>query len=158
MMTPINLITSIICLYNIIGFSFVFGLSLLVICFYVDRKVRDQMYEMHFEMGKIREKKGNLTNESFESIKTIKLYGWDSYFHNEIKKLMAQETEKEMETNYLEMSLEFMWNFLPRLIAPVTFVVFMSRSYTIGFSDMMEVVMLLGRVQGPLHHLNHIQD
>lgn len=116
------------------------------------------MYEMHFERGKISEKKSNLTNESFESIKTIKLYGWDKYFHEEILKLMKQEKEKEDESNSLEKLLEFMWNFLPRLIAPVTFVFFMSWGHTIGFSDMMEVIMLLGRVQGPLHHLNHLQD
>ena len=53
--------------------------------------------------------------------------------------------------------ISFMWNVLPRMIAPVTFVVFMSAGYTINFSTMMEVVMLLGRVQGPIHHINHLQ-
>jgi hypothetical protein len=50
-----------------------------------------------------------------------------------------------------------MWSFLPRLMAPVTFIVFLSSGHEIGFSGLMQVIMLLGRVEGPLHHLNHMQ-
>jgi hypothetical protein len=56
-MTPLQLITAVIQLYLLIGTSFLFGVSLLGICFYVDRKVREAQYELDFERGKTGEKK-----------------------------------------------------------------------------------------------------
>lgn len=145
-MSPVELITAAVGLYSHIGLSFVFGLSLLFICFYVDRKVRENMHEIHFENGKVSEKKNNLINETFESMKTIKLYGWDKYFHEEVLKFMAKEKENEAKTDRIYRGIGLMWNTLPRLIAPVTFVVFMSLGYPINFKGMMEVIMLLGMI------------
>lgn len=51
------------------------------------------MYELRFEIGKVQEKKSNLTSETFESMKAIKLYAWDNHFHREIVKLMEKEKE-----------------------------------------------------------------
>jgi hypothetical protein len=50
-----------------------------------------------------------------------------------------------------------MWNFLPRLMPPVTFLVFLQSGHEIGFSGLMQVIMLLGRIEGPLHHINGMQ-
>jgi hypothetical protein len=104
------------------------------------------MHEIHFENGKVSEKKNNLINETFESMKTIKLYGWDKYFHEEVLKFMAKEKENEAKTDRIYRGIGLMWNTLPRLIAPVTFVVFMSLGYPINFKGMMEVIMLLGMI------------
>jgi hypothetical protein len=41
MMCPVNIITSTIYLYTILGTSFLFGLSLLFICFWLDKRIRD---------------------------------------------------------------------------------------------------------------------
>jgi ABC-type bacteriocin/lantibiotic exporter with double-glycine peptidase domain len=81
MMLPINIVTFSFYLYYLVGVSFIFGMSLLGICFFVDRRFRDAMHELHFDNSKLNEKKSNLTNEAFESIRAIKLYGWDEYFH-----------------------------------------------------------------------------
>ena len=83
-MDPINLLTSVIGLWYIIGPSFIFGISLLFVCFYFDQVLNDIREEMSLDRDKISEKKGELTHQAFESIKTIKLYGWDRYFHREI--------------------------------------------------------------------------
>jgi hypothetical protein len=93
-MLPINIITFSVYLYYLVGVSFMFGMSLLFICFTVDRRFRETMHELHFENGKIHEKQSNLTNEAFESIRAIKLYGWDEYFHKEIVKSMEGAREK----------------------------------------------------------------
>ena len=44
------------------------------------------------------------------------------------------------------------------MIGPVTFVVFLSSGKKLSYAGLMEAVMLLGKAQGPLHHLNHIQE
>jgi hypothetical protein len=63
------------------------------------------MFELHFELGKINEKKSNLTSESFESVRAIKLYGWDKYFHEEIMKYMKQQKNKEEDIQYIDRSI-----------------------------------------------------
>jgi hypothetical protein len=72
-----------------------FGLVLLIICFTIDKRIREASYELNFERGKVSEKKSNLTSESFESIRAIKLYGWDQHFHKEILKYMEKERDFE---------------------------------------------------------------
>ena len=104
------------------------------------------MREIHYENGKNSEKKWELTHEMFDSMKTIKLYGWDGYFHDEIKKYTLKEKENEKRTDRMYRLMHFMWDFFPSMIGPVTFVIFMARGHTISFSDMMEVIMLLGMV------------
>jgi ABC-type multidrug transport system fused ATPase/permease subunit len=125
MMTPVQLVTAVVQLYLLIGTSFLFGLSLLIICFTVDKRIRDSSYELNFEKGKVSEKKANLVSESFESIRAIKLYGWDGYFHKEILKYMNQEKELEEKQSRIEKFIEALWSFLPALIAPITFIVFL---------------------------------
>lgn len=107
--TPVELITSVFYLYTYIGVSFLFGISLLVACFMIDRRVRKLMHALHFENGKAHEKCNNLTNETFESMKTIKLYGWDQHFHTEIRKLMHQQREHEEKIHTYNSMLNFMW-------------------------------------------------
>ena len=135
-----------------------FGLTLLFLCFFIDRRVREASYQLRFEMGKVSEKKSNLTSESFESVRAIKLYGWDGYFHKEILKYMEKERDMEEQSDAINKSLQVMWSFFPPLIAPVTFLVFLSSGKTMNYSGLMEAVMLLERIQGPLHHLNGIQN
>jgi ABC-type multidrug transport system fused ATPase/permease subunit len=96
-MTPLQFITGVVQLYYIIGTSFLFGITLLGICFFIDRRVRESSYELNFEKGKVSEKKSNLISESFESVRAIKLYGWDSHFHKEILKYMEKERDMEDE-------------------------------------------------------------
>lgn len=77
-----------------VGPTFLIGLSLFIICYYFDRYFHRTLSEEHHEESKIREKRMNLTSESFENIKTLKFYGWDEYFKKEILKFRAKEIEK----------------------------------------------------------------
>jgi hypothetical protein len=91
-MLPFKIIFYMAYLYWLVGYHFIFGFSLLFVTFYITNRIRDEcMFEFQFEIAKIQEKKSNLTNETFENIRSIKLYGWDSYFHKEILNLMNQE-------------------------------------------------------------------
>lgn len=90
-MTPLQLVSSVVQLYYLIGTSFIFGVSLLIVCFVIDRRVREAQYEFNFERDKVNEKKSNLISEGFESIRALKLYGWDTHFHKEILKYMEKE-------------------------------------------------------------------
>lgn len=146
MMLPINIVTFSFYLYYLVGVSFVFGMSLLGICFFVDRRFRDAMHELHFENGKLNEKKSNLTNEAFESIRAIKLYGWDEYFHKEIVQKLEESKEKVETIRGFEMQLRFMWCTLPGLVSPLTFTLFMCSGSSLNFSDMMEAIMLMNRL------------
>ena len=76
------------------GVSFMFGCCFLFLCFKVDKYINELMDELHFENGKIHEKLNNIKNESFESIRTIKLYGWDDFFKGKVIEYTNEQREK----------------------------------------------------------------
>ena len=82
--TPITLIYCSFRLYNEIGISFLFSIALLLLAIKLRGKLHETLYELHFDNGKLHEKMNNMTHESFESIRAIKLYGWNEFFREKI--------------------------------------------------------------------------
>ena len=95
------------------------------------------MYEFHYEYGKLREKRDELKDEMLENMKAIKLYNWDKFFDDEIYKfdVRIDDIGSIITKNYRY--LDFMWNFIPSLVSPVTFLIFMSLGNTVKYSEMM---------------------
>ena len=58
---------------------------------------------------------------------------------------MTQERELDQQNEQTDKFLSVMWSFLPNMIAPITFVVFLSTGNTMSYSQLMEAVMLLGK-------------
>jgi len=52
----------------------------MVVNYYIEIAVEKRQVMLSYEIGKLTEKRMNLITESFENIRTIKLYGWDKYF------------------------------------------------------------------------------
>jgi len=75
--TPILIVYCTYRLLKIIGPIFFIGLSMLVIWFYLDRRLRLSLGDSHNEHNKLNDKRMNIISESFDNIKVIKFYGWD---------------------------------------------------------------------------------
>jgi ABC-type multidrug transport system fused ATPase/permease subunit len=153
---PVNLITCNILMYKLVGTSYLFGLTLLYICFYVDKKVNEMKHEIVFQRSKITQKKNNLQSEAFQNIRAIKLYGWDNFIKKEILDNLVQERSFNDQENTISRMTQVMWETLPRLITPMTFVIYMLTGNTMSFSVMMDVINMFGRIMRPLHSLNNI--
>lgn len=90
MMTPVWIVYCSIRLSMILGWTFVLGLSLMVVCFKFDKYFNKTIQDIRHEESKLGEKRMNITSESFENVKTIKFYGWDGYFKSQILKYRAE--------------------------------------------------------------------
>ena len=96
-------------LFNEIGLSFLSSIMLLVLAIKIRNYLHKQLYALHFENGKIHEKMNNMTNESFESIRTIKLYGWTEYFREQILEFTKEQKEKEYEIREQHKLIGLIW-------------------------------------------------
>ena len=91
MACPIQILFYIYILFNIFGFAFIFGLSslvIIIILFYQLQKIRGK-YQSELLAKKDRRMK--TTSQAFEMIKVIKLYSWEDYFLDKIKKERDEE-------------------------------------------------------------------
>ena len=91
MACPIQIIFYIYILFNIFGVAFIFGLSSLVIIitlFYELQKIRGRYQK---ELLAKKDRRMKTTTQAFEMIKVIKLYSWEDYFLEKIKKEREEE-------------------------------------------------------------------
>ena len=72
------------------GSTFIVGIMLFMLLLKFDRKVHDSLTDKHHEKHKVDKKLGELHNEVFDNIKTIKFYGWDQKFLEKINDLKGQ--------------------------------------------------------------------
>lgn len=150
--TPVWLTYCSIRLFQKIGWTYLIGLSLFVICYYFDRHFHRQLSEEHHEQHKLHEKRMNLTSESFENIKTIKFYGWDEYFKKEILKYRSKEVENGQRISNIYLILTFVWEFLPNLMSSLSFIIYLGLGHSFELAEVMEMLMLFEWIRGALHH------
>lgn len=83
-MTPAALLGYGGVLYYKMGPACLIGMSLFAVTICIDQYLNKSLSEHQHEENKVKEKRLTLTTETFESIKTIKFYGWDESFMNKI--------------------------------------------------------------------------
>ena len=93
---PIQIIFYIFILFNYFGIAFIFGLLslvLIIIIFYELQKIRAKYQK---ELLAKKDRRMKTSTQAFEMIKVIKLYSWENYFLEKIKK------EREEELKYFQ--------------------------------------------------------
>jgi len=112
-------------LFNTLGFSYLAGVVLFSFCIWLDKKVNKLKDYIHKERAKIGEKLGNATTESFNHIKNLKFYNWDTYFENEIRSRKAEDIEMEKKVEKYNLLTEFLWCFIPDQMSSVSIALFL---------------------------------
>ena len=144
--TPITFVYCSYRLFSEIGVSFLASIALLVIAIKIRKHLHQQLYELHFENGKIHEKMNTMTHESFENIRTIKLYGWDEFFRSKILQYSKDVKEKENEIRIRNKVIGIFWDILTTLMNPIAFIVYFMMGGDLDLPRAMEVIMLLGQI------------
>ena len=88
---PMQIIFYIYILFNYFGFAFIFGLLslvLIIIIFYELQKIRAKYQK---ELLSKKDRRMKTSAQAFEMIKIIKLYSWEDYFLEKIKKERDEE-------------------------------------------------------------------
>lgn len=58
----------------------------------------------------------------------------------------------------MTLTLSFIWNFLPQLMAAISFTVFIANGNTFDLPQAIEILMLFQWIQGAMRHLMNMQE
>jgi ABC-type multidrug transport system fused ATPase/permease subunit len=141
--TPITLVYCSYRLFQEIGVSFLFSILLLVIAIKLREKLHERLYELHFDNGKLHEKMSNMTHESFESIRAIKLYGWNEFFREKIMQYTNEQKTQEDKIHAQNRIIDFVWEFLFTFMNPVAYCAYLGMGGSLTLPKTMEVIMLM---------------
>ena len=155
--SPIKLVYCLYKLYTILGSTFIVGIALFLFLIKLDRKVHDSLSDKHHERHKVEKKLGELQQEVFENVKTIKFYGWDQKFLDKIIDLKSQSCDMDMQIHYSYFLLHFLWNILPELMGPLSFSLYIGFGNHLNLFKALEALVFFGKIHGPIHHMNHFR-
>ena len=88
---PFQIFFYIYILFNYFGFSFIFGIITLILIFIIFARLQNVRAKYQKEIMIKKDRRMSTTTQVFEMIKIIKLYSWEDYFLNKIKKEREQE-------------------------------------------------------------------
>jgi len=110
------------------------------------------------ERGEKHQERMKHINESFQNIKGIKLYGWENKFLDKIEKIHEEEVslqDKCMLRNKLHDMLNGSLDiFMPLLI----YGLYVANGNPLDLSKMFITNMMLGKIQGGMHHIRHLMN
>ena len=95
---PMKVLFFIYLLFSFYGITFIFSIICLCLFFFVFSKLQKLRVKYLKEIISKKDKRMKTTSKTFDMIKTIKLYSWEDYFLNKIRK------EREEELLYFQKS------------------------------------------------------
>ncbi|KAI9167494.1 Metal resistance protein YCF1 [Paramyrothecium foliicola] len=122
---PFQIIICMVSLYNLVGWSMLAGIGVMIIMMPVQGFVARIMRNLQKEQMKNKDARSRLINEIINNMKSIKLYAWGSAFMN---KLNYVRNERELKTlrkiGATQAFANFTWNTAPFFVSCSTFTVF----------------------------------
>ncbi|CCT71244.1 related to Ycf1p, Yor1p, rat organic anion transporter [Fusarium fujikuroi IMI 58289] len=122
---PFQIIICMVSLYNLLGWSMMAGVAVMIIMMPIQGFVARIMKNMQKEQMKNKDARSRLINEIINNMKSIKLYAWGSAFMN---KLNFVRNEKELKNlrkiGATQAFANFTWTTAPFFVSCSTFTVF----------------------------------
>ena len=88
---PFQIMFFIYILFTYFGFAFVFGIITLILIFFIFASLQKIRAKYQKEILAKKDRRMSTTTQAFEMIKIIKLYSWEDYFLNKIRKEREEE-------------------------------------------------------------------
>ena len=88
---PFQILFFIYMLFTYFGFSFIFGIITLILIFIIFASLQKIRAKYQKEILAKKDRRMRTTTQAFEMIKIIKLYSWEDYFLNKIRKEREEE-------------------------------------------------------------------
>ena len=88
---PFQILFFIYVLFTYFGFSFIFGIITLILIFIIFASLQKIRAKYQKEILAKKDRRMRTTTQAFEMIKIIKLYSWEDYFLNKIRKEREEE-------------------------------------------------------------------
>ena len=153
---PIKIIAYVYLLFDFFGLSFLFGLIVFIIMIGINIIIFNKYNILEKEFMKRKDERMKLTTETFENIKIIKLYNWESKFEEKILKKRDKEIEvgkKGLKVVIINITL--FW-FTPILVSITTIGFYQYFNDKISISIILVGLAIFVRLQNPIINLPEI--
>ena len=154
--TPLHLIVSSYIVFQQIGWwgliSLVFT-ALMVFKDYVRGKLEKDINEKRGEKGR---KRHQLINESFNNIKTVKLYGWEKKFQKSIHDIFEEEMAIADTVEVRNKLYDVVGGVLHMFMPITVFGFYTYYGNTITMAQMALTTIMLERIRGRINHVRHL--
>ncbi|PHH83725.1 hypothetical protein CDD82_3799 [Ophiocordyceps australis] len=122
---PFQIIICMVSLYNLVGWSMMAGIVVMIIMMPVQGFVAKMMKNLQKEQMKNKDARSRLINEIINNMKSIKLYAWGSAFMNKLSYVRNEQELKNLRRiGATQAFANFTWNTAPFFVSCSTFTVF----------------------------------
>lgn len=122
---PFQIIICMVSLYNLVGWSMMAGIVVMIIMMPVQGFVARIMKNLQKDQMKNKDARSRLINEIINNMKSIKLYAWGSAFMNKLNYVRNEQELKNLRRiGATQAFANFTWNTAPFFVSCSTFTVF----------------------------------
>jgi ATP-binding cassette subfamily C (CFTR/MRP) protein 1 len=122
---PFQITICMISLYNLVGWSMMAGIIVMVIMMPIQGSAARYMKNLQKDQMKNKDARTRLVNEIINNMKSIKLYAWGSAFMNKLNYVRNDKELKNLRKIGATQALaNFIWNTAPFFVSCSTFTVF----------------------------------
>lgn len=122
---PLQIIICMISLYNLVGWSMMAGIAVMIITMPVQGYVSRLMRNLQKDQMKNKDARSRLINEIVNNMKSIKLYAWGSAFMNKLNYVRNEQELKNLRRiGATQAVANFTWTTAPFFVSCSTFAIF----------------------------------
>ncbi|TQS33808.1 hypothetical protein Golomagni_05835, partial [Golovinomyces magnicellulatus] len=122
---PFQIIICMVSLYNLVGWSMMAGVAVMIIMMPVQGWVSKLMKNLQKDQMKNKDARSRLINEIITNMKSIKLYAWSSAFMSKLNFIRNEQELKNLrKIGATQAFANFTWNTAPFFVSCSTFTVF----------------------------------
>lgn len=122
---PFQIIICMVSLYNLVGWSMLAGVAVMIIMMPIQGYVSGLMKRLQKQQMKNKDARSRLINEIITNMKSIKLYSWGSAFMNKLNYVRNEQELKNLrKIGATQAVANFTWNTAPFFVSCSTFGLF----------------------------------
>ena len=150
---PTNLIGYCYMLFKFFGFSFIFGIIVLLLFMLINVLFMRKFKKLHKKLMVFKDKRMKVITETFNNIKILKLYSWEDEFKNKINQAREDELNNMIESvNSRNLNSTIQW-FAPVATSIASIGAYQYFHDTLKIEDIMTSLRIFNSIQGPIRFI-----
>ena len=147
---PTNLLGYCYMLFKFFGFSFIFGIVVLLLFMLINVIFMRKFKKLHKTQMMLKDKRMKIITETFNNIKILKLYSWEDEFKNKINNARENELQNVIEGfNQHNLNSTIQW-FAPVATSIVSIGAYQYFHDTLKIEDIMTSLRIFNSIQFPI--------
>ena len=148
--SPFKIIFFSYLLFNFFGIAFFAGLGVMLLTLFINLKINNLYGKIQEKVLLKKDERMKITTETFDNIKTLKLYNWENEFKNKIYEKRDEEIEQLKSALYVNIINIVLFWMCPILVAIATISLYQYLTDEFKISTMLIGLTIFGRLQEPI--------